>query len=219
MRMWDLRIAPDEPKWATSAAHPILVLHPLRTEWPFCRSVPTNTTIQREIQMIDPETHVQIRRYFYAEHWKIGTIASQLGIHKDAVRHAIEADRFHRGQVLRASIIDPYLEFVRQILDQHPRLRAPRIYQMIRDRGYTGILLEPKQLKTSYFCSTSASAFGRRGLGVQIAPDPTKPPADSKRDHRSALHRFGCYFASTVPKLWQNPAQPLHLQLHFASTS
>jgi transposase len=92
--------------------------------------------------MIDPETHVQIRHYFYAEHWKIGTIASQLGIHKDAVRHAIESDRFHRGQTLRPSIIDPYLEFVRQILDQHPRLRATRIYQMIRERGYTGSVVQ-----------------------------------------------------------------------------
>ena len=92
--------------------------------------------------MIDPETHVQIRRYFYAEHWKIGTIASQLGIHKDAVRHAIESDRFHRGQTLRPSILDPYLEFVRQILNQHPRLRATRIYQMIRERGYTGSVVQ-----------------------------------------------------------------------------
>jgi transposase len=142
MRMWDIRIDPDKPKLANSAANPVLVLRTLRTEWPFRRSVPANTTIQREIQMIDPETHVQIRRYFYAEHWKIGTIASQLGIHKDTVRHAIEADRFHRGQALRASIIDPYLEFVRQTLDQHPRLRATRIYQMIRDRGYTGSVVQ-----------------------------------------------------------------------------
>ena len=92
--------------------------------------------------MIDPETHVQIRRYFYAEHWKIGTIASQLGIHKDAVRRAIESDRFHRGQTLRPSILDPYLEFVRQIMDQYPRLRATRIYQMIRERGYTGSVVQ-----------------------------------------------------------------------------
>lgn len=92
--------------------------------------------------MIDPETHVQIRRYFYAEHWKIGTIATQLGIHKDAVRRAIESDRFHRGPSLRPSIIDPYLEFVRQTLNQHPRLRATRIYQMIRDRGYTGSVVQ-----------------------------------------------------------------------------
>lgn len=146
MRMWDLRIAPDKPMLVISAAYSILVLHPMRAGWPFCRSVPTNTTIyttiQRGIQMIDPETHVQIRRYFYAEHWKIGTIASQLGIHKDAVRHAIEADRFQRGQAVRASVVDPYLEFVRQTLDQHPRLRATRIYQMIRDRGYSGSVVQ-----------------------------------------------------------------------------
>lgn len=88
--------------------------------------------------MIGPETRVQIRRYFYAEHWKIGTIANQLNIHPDAVRQAIESDRFHRIQPLRDSIVDPYLEFVRQTLDQFPRLRATRIYQMIRARGYTG---------------------------------------------------------------------------------
>jgi transposase len=92
--------------------------------------------------MIPPETHVEIRRYFYAEHWKIGTIARELGIHPDAVRKAIEADRFHRGQELRPSIIDPYLEFVRQTLDRHPRLRATRIYQMIRDRGYAGSVVQ-----------------------------------------------------------------------------
>jgi hypothetical protein len=90
--------------------------------------------------MINPETHVEIRRYFYAEHWKIGTIARELGIHPDAVRHAIEADRFHRGPVLGPSITDPYMDFVRQTLDQHPRLRA-RIYQMIRERSFTGSIM------------------------------------------------------------------------------
>ena len=92
--------------------------------------------------MISLETRAQIRRYFYAEHWKIGTIARELGIHPDAVRKAIESDRFHRGQELRPSIIDPYLEFVRQTLDHHPRLRATRIYQMIRDRGYAGSVVQ-----------------------------------------------------------------------------
>jgi transposase len=92
--------------------------------------------------MINPETHVEIRRYFYAEHWKIGTIARELSIHPDAVRHAIESDRFHRGPALGPSITDPYMDFVRQTLDQHPRLRATRIYQMIRERGYTGSIVQ-----------------------------------------------------------------------------
>ena len=48
--------------------------------------------------MISKETNAQIRRYFYAEHWKIGTIAHQLGVHPDTVRKAIEAERFHSTQ-------------------------------------------------------------------------------------------------------------------------
>jgi len=44
--------------------------------------------------MISPEIRAQIRRYFYAEHWKVGTIASELGVHPDAVRNAIESERF-----------------------------------------------------------------------------------------------------------------------------
>ena len=88
--------------------------------------------------MITPETRVQIRRYFYAEHWKIGTIAQSLDVHPDTVRRAIEVERFQHAEPLRASILDPFLPFVRQTLEQYPRLRATRIHQMIRDRGYSG---------------------------------------------------------------------------------
>src|ERR1700731_4444683 len=88
--------------------------------------------------MISPETRVQIRRYFYAEHWKIGTIATALDVHPDAVRRAIEVERFQHAEPLRPSIVDPYFPFVRQALEQYPRLRATRIHQMIRDRGYAG---------------------------------------------------------------------------------
>ena len=33
--------------------------------------------------MITAETVAHIRRLFYAEHWKIGTIAQELGLHRD----------------------------------------------------------------------------------------------------------------------------------------
>jgi transposase len=92
--------------------------------------------------MISDETRAQIRRYFYAEHWKIGTIASELRLHPDAVRNAIESTRFRGTKPLQASIVDPYLAFIRITLDQHPRLRATRIYQMIRDRGYSGSVIQ-----------------------------------------------------------------------------
>jgi transposase len=98
--------------------------------------------------MISPETRATIRHYFYAEHWKIGTIAGELGVHPDAVRGAIAVERCGGTMVLRPSMVDPYLEFVRQTLDQHPRLRATRIYQMIHERGYTGSVVQLRRAVT-----------------------------------------------------------------------
>ena len=91
--------------------------------------------------MISPETRALIRRYFYAEHWKIGTIAGELSVHPDSVRNAIESERFHSAPI-RPSLADPYLGFVRQTLDEHPRLRATRLHAMLRDRGYTGSVVQ-----------------------------------------------------------------------------
>jgi transposase len=91
--------------------------------------------------MISSETRAQIRRYFYAEHWKIGTIARQLGLHADTVRNAIETGRV-AAQPVRPSKLDPYLGFLREVLTQHPTLRATRIYHMARERGYTGSVVQ-----------------------------------------------------------------------------
>lgn len=96
--------------------------------------------------MISAETRAQIRHWFFAEHWKIGTIVQALHIHPDTVRHAIESDRFHRAQTLRACLTDAYVPFIRQVLDQHPRLRATRIYQMIRERGYQGSVIQLRRV-------------------------------------------------------------------------
>jgi transposase len=93
-------------------------------------------------RVISPETRARIRRYFYAEHWKIGTIARELDVHPDAVRNAIEAQRLGGGQPVRPSMVDPYLAFIRETLDQHPRLRATRIYHMARERGYSGSVVQ-----------------------------------------------------------------------------
>ena len=96
--------------------------------------------------MVSAETRAQIRQCFFAEHWKIGTIAQAFRIHPDTVRHAIESDRFHRAQILRVCRTDPYVPFIRQTLDQHPRLRATRIYHMIRDRGYQGSVTQLRRV-------------------------------------------------------------------------
>ena len=88
--------------------------------------------------MLSSDLRAQIRHWFYAEHWKVGTIAQELGLHPDAVHHALETEQFNRAKALRPLVTDPYVEFIRQTLQNYPRLGAARIYQMIRERGYTG---------------------------------------------------------------------------------
>jgi transposase len=89
--------------------------------------------------MSDADQRARIRRLFFAEHWKIGTIAEQLGIHRDTVRRAIEVDRFGGSEArVVVSILDPYKPFIDDTLAQYPRLRSTRIHDMIKQRGYRG---------------------------------------------------------------------------------
>ncbi len=88
--------------------------------------------------MIPEAKRAEIRRLFYAEHWRIGTIASELGLHPITVRAALETARFNRRIVVRKSRLDPYTDFIRSALEQYPKLRATRIHEMITARGYEG---------------------------------------------------------------------------------
>ena len=89
--------------------------------------------------MIPPELRSRMRRLFFAEHWKIGTIASELNVHRDTVELAIEPTKFVNVPYRpSASVLDPYKDFVRATLESHPRLRATRLLEMIRQRGYKG---------------------------------------------------------------------------------
>lgn len=87
--------------------------------------------------MIDQETVARIRRLHFAEHWKVGTIAGELGLHHETVEKALYGGT-SPPQALRPSRLEPYLDFIRQTLEQHPRLRATRMWAMVRERGYPG---------------------------------------------------------------------------------
>lgn len=97
--------------------------------------------------MITPEQHAEIRRLYYGEHWKVGTIAAALGVHHDTVRAAITHDtQTVRRGTCRATRLDPYLPFIRDTLAQYPRLRATRLFEMVRARGYTGSVVQLRRL-------------------------------------------------------------------------
>jgi transposase len=88
---------------------------------------------------LTPETEAEILRRHHADHWPAGTIASQLNLHRDSViRVLTQAGLPSVNRIARPSAIDPYLPFIRETLTQFPRLRASRLYRMVKDRGYPG---------------------------------------------------------------------------------
>ena len=87
---------------------------------------------------IDESKRSEIKRLYYAEHWKVGTIAKQLGLHRDTVKRALCQDVPRVSSVLRPRLLDAYADFIDETLAQYPTLRATRLYDMLKERGYSG---------------------------------------------------------------------------------
>jgi transposase len=93
--------------------------------------------------MIPDDLRSRMRRLFFAEHWKVGTIATELKVHHDTVSLAIDTSRFINIKYqAQASILDPYKSFIQLTLKDHPKLLATRLYGMITPRGYTGSVVQ-----------------------------------------------------------------------------
>jgi transposase len=112
--------------------------------------------------MISDEMRVRIRRLFFGEHWKVGTIAEQLGVHHETVRRAIDVDRLVARGNARPSDLDPFLDFIREQLKRYPKLTGTRVHEMLSARGYRGsvsqvrrrirqLSLRPTPLSEAYF--------------------------------------------------------------------
>lgn len=91
--------------------------------------------------MMGRELQAEVRRLFFAEHWKVGTIATQLGIHHDAVQRAIgPLGPAPKDRPAVGSVLDEYKPVVVETLKDYPTLRATRLYDMLVARGYSGSL-------------------------------------------------------------------------------
>lgn len=89
--------------------------------------------------MISREKEAEILRVFHAEKWRVGTIARQLGVHHDVVNRVLaQAGQAPGGQWVRPSMIEPYVPLIVATLEKYPTLRASRLYEMARQRGYGG---------------------------------------------------------------------------------
>lgn len=90
---------------------------------------------------VAPAVAAEIRRLYHAEHWKRGTIAEQLGVHFDTVVRVLGSFGPKAGTPRPdARVLEPYVPFVDETLGRYPKLVATRIFDMLRERGYTGSL-------------------------------------------------------------------------------
>ena len=134
-----------------------------------------------------PEIEAQILRYYHAERWRVGTIATQLQLHRDTVARVLcQAGLPLMGPVRRASGIDPYLPFIRETLEQFPTLTASRLYGMVQSRGYIGrpdhfrhlIARHRPRRRTEAYLRLRTRATGPRSVGRRWLAAPALPPAE-----------------------------------------
>ena len=89
--------------------------------------------------MIPRALEAEILRLYHIEQWPPGTIARQLRVHHSTVRRVLaQAGLSATLPAVRPAIIDPYRAFIAETLAHYPTLRASRLYQMVRERGYPG---------------------------------------------------------------------------------
>ena len=71
---------------------------------------------------IADELKAQILRYHFVEHWPVGTIASQLGVHHSTVERVLgEAGvERERQRPRRPSKLDSYMAFITETLERFP---------------------------------------------------------------------------------------------------
>ena len=88
--------------------------------------------------MISSELEAEILRLSRVEGWPVGTIATQLGVHHDAVERVLREEGRPRPSFVRPTLLDPYLAFIEETLRRYPNVRASRIFDMCVERGFRG---------------------------------------------------------------------------------
>jgi hypothetical protein len=103
----------------------------------------------------------EIRRLHFAEHWKRGTIASELGVHFDAVARVLGSFGPKAGTPRPdARVLEAYIPFVDETLARYPRLVATRILDML---AYSG----GSERRFRSDLSTRSGSLERRAIGAK----------------------------------------------------
>ena len=111
------------------------------------------------------ELEPEILRLFNVEKWPVGTIAREFCVHHSVVARILRQENTLKFGSSRASILDPYYGFIQETLERYPKIKASRVFGMLKERGYSGKSdgqvrnylgkVRPKKLREAFFRLTS----------------------------------------------------------------
>ena len=114
---------------------------------------------------VSAEESASILRLHHVEGWPVGTIADQLDRHHDTIERVLAHSGLPVGkQIERTRKVDSYLPFIEETLAKYPRLRASRLWGMVKARGYTGSKSGFRAIISRLRPRPAAEAYVRRAV-------------------------------------------------------
>ena len=108
------------------------------------------------------EVEVEILRLHFAEHLPVGTIARQLAVHDDVVRRVVGlTSPLRKLPPTTPRLCAPFEDFIADTLARYPTLRATRVYDMVKERGYAGSVRTLREHVALHRPAPRAEAFLR----------------------------------------------------------
>jgi len=108
--------------------------------------------------------------------WSLREIARKFGISRGRARRIMERNRYkrekggdsQRTKVQRASLLDPYKEYITEVIAQYkePPITNQRILELIREKGYQG----GKTILSEYLATIRGKKTGEPVVCVETAP-------------------------------------------------
>lgn len=111
--------------------------------------------------MIPPELEATILRLVNAEKWRIGTVATQFGLHRTTVQRVLAQAGMPKAAIVGKSSLDRFVPLIEETLGKYPSLPATRLYEMCRARGYVGGPDHFRHFVALHRPRRSAEAFAR----------------------------------------------------------
>lgn len=111
--------------------------------------------------MISDELEATILRLVNAEKWRIGTVVTQLGVHRTTVQRVLAQAGMPKTTWSGQSKLEHLVPFLEETLRKYPTLPASRLYEMSRERGHIGGPDHFRHFVSLHRPRASAEAFAR----------------------------------------------------------